>query len=337
VHDFGLPEAGFAAPTIEIGAREIERLAELDEHVQRHHETKGVLAARIVDDVLNGNECAARGERAVGRLHQVHLLLEVPVVKDHPHRDDVRARQRIIEEIQRLGRDAVGETRGLDIARGDVRDGRQVRGDATHVRMRLCHRYGQQAIGAADVAQRLVTREIELLREGQEIAGGDPRHRLHELLEPLRLAVQDFEHAGAAVLGFVLWFAGAQRVRQVAPERVKASVGHLEESTHVLWTAPIEELQRLDGIAITRAGAFAITLQESECDQRVEEVRIRTVVKVERVFELGAGHSLVAQGGEQFELHRRQQRLGGPERHSDFQDAIGGQCFGHDLFLHEDV
>jgi hypothetical protein len=33
---------------------------------------------------------------------EVHLLLEVPVVKNHPHRDHVRCGQRIVEEVQRL-------------------------------------------------------------------------------------------------------------------------------------------------------------------------------------------------------------------------------------------
>ena len=96
------------------------------------------------------------GQRVVGRLDEVHLLLEVPVVKDHAHRDHVGVGQRIGEKVNRLGRDAVTEPGCGDLPRGDGRCGRQVRGDATHVRMRLRDQHGEQTVGAAHVAQRLV-------------------------------------------------------------------------------------------------------------------------------------------------------------------------------------
>jgi hypothetical protein len=41
----------------------------------------------------------ALGEGVVGGADQVHLPVEVPVVEDQAHGDDVRARQRLSEEV----------------------------------------------------------------------------------------------------------------------------------------------------------------------------------------------------------------------------------------------
>jgi hypothetical protein len=95
-----------------------------------------------------------------------------------------------------------------------------------------------------------------------------------------------------------------QSFRQVAPEGIEARVGHLEEAAHVVRTASVEELRCLGGIAVARVDAVAVTIEESECDQRVEEVRIRAAVQAERPFELRAGHGVGTQGAEQPELHR---------------------------------
>src|SRR5689334_22667007 len=47
VDDFKALETGFAAPLPKIRAGIIERIAELDEHVQRHEQSLHVLAARV--------------------------------------------------------------------------------------------------------------------------------------------------------------------------------------------------------------------------------------------------------------------------------------------------
>src|SRR5262245_5124207 len=90
VHDLVALESRLARPGTEVGAREVEGLAELDQHVKRHQQPEGILAARVVDQVLDGDERAAGGQRVVRGPDQLPLVREVPVVKDHTHRDDVR-------------------------------------------------------------------------------------------------------------------------------------------------------------------------------------------------------------------------------------------------------
>src|ERR671919_372428 len=68
----------------------------------------------------------------------------------------------------------------------------------------------------ADVAHRLVSREVELLGERVEVAERDALHRFHELLEARGVAVELLEHRLAGVLDLVLGLAGAQRLGQIA-------------------------------------------------------------------------------------------------------------------------
>src|SRR6476661_4854270 len=44
-----LPEPRLLAPAGEVGPCEVERLAELDQHVERHQQPEGVLTAGVVD------------------------------------------------------------------------------------------------------------------------------------------------------------------------------------------------------------------------------------------------------------------------------------------------
>jgi len=90
--DLDLREAGVLAPCAVVVAREVEGVAELDEHVERHHHAERVLPARVVDDVFHRDERAARRKRIVREAHEVLLPIEVPVVQDHAHRDHVRVR-----------------------------------------------------------------------------------------------------------------------------------------------------------------------------------------------------------------------------------------------------
>src|SRR5436309_8356872 len=85
-----LAEPDLRAPGREVSAGEVEGVAELDQHVERHHESEGVLPAGVVDEVLDRHEGSPGGKRVVGGSDQVELLLEVPVVQDHAHRDHIR-------------------------------------------------------------------------------------------------------------------------------------------------------------------------------------------------------------------------------------------------------
>ncbi len=114
------------------------------------------------------------GQRVVGRLDEVHLPLQVPVVQDHAHRDDVGLGQRILEEVARRRRDAIAQARRRRCLRSAIGvDGRQVERCAVQVRVPLGDDDREQPGGAADVAQGLVVREVELLGESLEVAARD--------------------------------------------------------------------------------------------------------------------------------------------------------------------
>src|SRR5262245_44216748 len=129
--------------------------------------------------------------------------------------------------------------------------------------------------GAADVAQRLVAREVELLREGAEVARRDAAHGVHELLEALRVAVQLLEHPRAPMLDLVLRLPGAERLGEVPPEAVETRIRHLEEAADVAGAFAVEEERGLGRVPVAGRRSVAVTLEEAERDQRVEEVRDR--------------------------------------------------------------
>src|SRR5215208_5442725 len=93
------------APLAELGAGKVKRIAKFDQHVQRHDETEGVLPALIVDYVLDGDQRAADWQRAVSLGDQHLLVLEIPVVKNHSHRDDVRFGKLVREKVDGLSDD----------------------------------------------------------------------------------------------------------------------------------------------------------------------------------------------------------------------------------------
>ena len=73
--DFKAFEANFAAPLAEVRAGIVERVTELDEHVQRHEQALNILAPRVVNQRFDGHERAAGRQGVVGRADEVHLFL----------------------------------------------------------------------------------------------------------------------------------------------------------------------------------------------------------------------------------------------------------------------
>src|SRR3954470_23335416 len=72
-HDVYLFEPGLFAPSGEVAACEIKGVAELDQHVERHEQPERVLAASVVDDVLDDDVSPALWEGVIGGLDQVLL------------------------------------------------------------------------------------------------------------------------------------------------------------------------------------------------------------------------------------------------------------------------
>ena len=93
--DEGLPEARLLHPPLAVRARIVEASWRLDEHVQAHEQPEGVLRPVIVDDGFVDNQGASLGQRVMGFFEERQLLLDVPVVKDVPHDEDVRRGERI--------------------------------------------------------------------------------------------------------------------------------------------------------------------------------------------------------------------------------------------------
>ena len=181
----------------------------------------------------------------------------------------------------------------------------------------------EQPGGASDVADRLVLGEVELLRECVEVAERDSLHRVHELLEPRRVAVQLVEHRLAGVLDLVLRLPGPQRLGEIAPESIQPGVQHLEDPADVRRALLVEERRGLRRVAIAAVGAVAVALEEPQRDERVEKVVDPARVQPEPFAELLTGHRLVAELREQLQLDRREQRLRRPEPHPDLHD-VGG-------------
>ena len=143
-----------------------------------------------------------------------------------------------------------------------------------------------------------VRREVELLRESLEVRERDAGHRVHELLDPLRIAVKLFEQSRAAVLHLVLRLAGLERFGKVSPEWVKPRIHHLEKTPDVRAAVTIEKVSRFLGIAVLRRLALAISRQQIEGNERVEQVGAAARMKAEHVLKLSRRQRLVTQGGE---------------------------------------
>jgi hypothetical protein len=207
-----------------------------------------------------------------------------------------------VKKIKRRRRDSIGESRGRDFSQRDPSSGRKICGSASKVRVFLGHEHRQLASCTADITEGLITREVELVGERLKIACGDSAHRIHELLEPLGPAVELGEHRRAGVFNLVLRLAGAEAVGEIAPESIKASVGHLKKATHKLRAVAIEEQRSFLRVAIAGFRSVAVTLEKAKRHQCVEEIGICSRMQLESKLQLAAGHGTNAELCEKLEL-----------------------------------
>src|SRR5687767_12559549 len=160
----GLPEAHLLHPPLAVRARIVEASWRLYEHVQAHEQPEGILRPVVIDDGLVDNQRAALGQRVMGFFEERQLLLDVPVVQDVPHDEDVRGGERIFEEVPSGEREAALETERFHIGLEHRADGRQVKLAAAQVRVRERYLDRDAALRAADINERLVLLPRELLR-----------------------------------------------------------------------------------------------------------------------------------------------------------------------------
>ena len=103
-----MDEAGFPAYGDALRACGIEGVSELHQHCQRHKQAEGVAAAGIVDQGFDHNEGTANGQRIIGLFRPDLFSLQVPVVQDQAHRNDIRLRERTGKGIAGDCMDAAG-------------------------------------------------------------------------------------------------------------------------------------------------------------------------------------------------------------------------------------
>src|SRR4051794_19892980 len=135
MHHLEALKANLGTPATEVRRRVVERITKFDEHVQRHEQAKNILAARIVNQGFDNNECTARRQGVVSRADEMHLLFKIPVVEYHAHRDDVGFGQRIFEEIATSGADAITEPGRCNVSFRDRLYRWQVERNARKMRM----------------------------------------------------------------------------------------------------------------------------------------------------------------------------------------------------------
>ena len=173
---------------------------------------------------------------------------------------------------------------------------------------------------AAHIAQSLVLGEVEGLGQGVEAAHRCAGHGVHELLQTSGVAVQLVEHRPAGVLDLVLRLTCLQRLGEVAPEPVQPGVAHLQHTADVGRAGFVEKCCRLRGVGVAGVRAVAVADQHPPREKGVGEVRHSPRVQAQPVFDLARRQRGRGQVGEQLQLDRRQQRLGGHETLTQLHD-----------------
>ncbi len=321
--DFKALEADFAAPFPKIRAGKIKGIPEFDEHVQRHEQALDVLAPRIVNERFDGHERATGRQRVVGGANEVHLLLQIPVVENHAHGDDVGLRQRVFEEIAGGCDDAVFQSGGGDVLLGDGFDFAEVERGTFQVRMSFSHFNGKQAGRAPDVAKRLEFRKVTFLGKRLEVDAREAGHRAHELFQTRQVGVELLEHALLAVLDFILRAAGAKRFRQIIPELEQPGVEHDENAADVAWAFLVKEQRAFRCIEVFRGRPVAVPAEEFHRHERIEKVRDGARVQAQFSAQFVPAQTTAAKLRKQAELDGCQQYFGRPETKGGLQNRSG--------------
>ena len=76
-------------------------------------------------------------------------------------------------------------------------------------------------------------------------------------------------------------------------------------------------------VAVAALASFPVAFEESERDERVEEVVNPARMEAERGADRLGRHRVVTEHCEEFELDRRQERLRWPEPHAHLHDVRG--------------
>ena len=216
----------------------------------------------------------------------------------------------------------IGDTGSRKGAFGDRTHGGEVAAGTTQVGVALRGDGRQQSGCAANVGERRIAAEVELLCEELEVSGGNACHRVHELLEARRVRVELVEHRPAGHLDLVLGGAGPQGFGEIGPEGVEARVGHLEDAADIGRLVPVQEHRAVRGVGVDRVGAVSRSLEEAERDETVEEVATPSRAQTEPLAETIGAVGLRSEFAEHAELDATQQSLRREEPHSHLHDVL---------------
>lgn len=108
-------------------------------------------------------------------------------------------------------------------------------------------------------------------------------------LKVLGNLVQLGEQGFARMLRLVLRRAGPQRLGEISPEPIEASIGHLQDSTDVFRAVAVEKRRGFAGVRVNCLGPVTRPLQQSQSDERVREIRNSAGVEPETGGDLRCG------------------------------------------------
>ena len=207
--DARLAKAGLFHPALAVGAGVVEAAGGFDKHVQAHHQAERILGTVVIDDAFIDDERPASGEGFVRLANEQFLFLEIPVMEDVPHHDDVGARERIRKEASWVKLDTGREVVARDVLFKDGSDFGKIESDSRQMRMGQRHLRDEISLGGAYVYGTLVFAPGKLGGDGQVGAVAEAGHGAQELFEPRGIGIERRKKTRPTTLAFVLLFAGA--------------------------------------------------------------------------------------------------------------------------------
>jgi hypothetical protein len=112
--------------------------------------------ALIVNQVLVDDKRSAIGQRLIRLPQQRPLLVETPVVQDHPHDQHIRLREWFFEEVATMEREAPLKLKGSDVLLEKRADGGQIKTLSSQVRIRKSDSNSEAPLCGADIGKGLV-------------------------------------------------------------------------------------------------------------------------------------------------------------------------------------
>src|SRR6516162_3327476 len=99
--DTSFSKTAFSHPSLAISARVAKSAGRFYQHVQTHEQAEDVFAAFVVDHGVVNDHCASAWDCLERFAEQCSLSIDIPIMQDMAHDDDVSLRQRVGKEVSR--------------------------------------------------------------------------------------------------------------------------------------------------------------------------------------------------------------------------------------------